>query len=92
MARRGFVFDAACNIWRGPHGITASGIFSVDEPNLRSTRSTVDTSFSRAFELQVIDEKLRAARGLPRPPLVKPVNAFDTNFNPTIKPVDGIPR
>ena len=92
MAKRGFRFDATCNVWRGPHGITASPIFSLDEPTLRSTRSVVDTAFSRAFALQAIDEQLRAKRGLPRPPLVKPVNAFDTNFNPTIKPVDGIPR
>lgn len=38
--------------------------------------------FARASKLMEIDERLKRARGLPRDPLVEPVNQFTPFFSP----------
>lgn len=87
LKKRGFVFNSRCNEWTGPFNIKVSGALSQEDDNQRASRSTVDNAFARVETLQVVDEQLRAARGQPRPPLVPPLNIFDTNFNPTIRPL-----
>lgn len=81
LSKRGFVFNQSSNVWNGPFGLSVTGYLNEDDP-LTSPGLRVDNGFARVATLQQLDEHLRAKRGLPRPPLVKPVNEFDTNFTP----------
>ena len=92
LQKRGFVLNDRCNVWIGPFGLRVSTIYTNEEENLGSTTNAVNISFARNQELNFVDEQLRDRRGQDRPPLVKPINRFDTNFNPTIRPQAQPPR
>lgn len=81
LAKRSFVYNASTDVWHGPFGLTVSGYLNQDDP-LISASLTVDNGFARVAVLQQLDEQLRAKRGLPRPPLIKPVDEYTTNFTP----------
>lgn len=81
LGKRGFVYNPSTDIWHGPFGLTVSGYLNQDDP-LISPGLTVDNGFARVATLQQLDEQLRAKRGLPRPPLIKPVDEFTPNFSP----------
>lgn len=81
LLKRGFSFNASSNVWNGPFGLTVTGYLNNDDPAI-SPGLTIDNGFARVATLQEVDERLRARRGLPRPPLIKPVDGFTTNFTP----------
>jgi hypothetical protein len=81
LRKRGFSFNRSTNIWHGPFGLTVTGYLNRNDP-LISPELSIDNDFARVATLQEIDEKLRAKRGLPRPPLVRPVDEFTPNFTP----------
>ena len=81
LSKRGFVFNQSVNQWHGPFGLTVSGYLNGNDP-LISPGLSIDNDFARVATLQLLDEQLRAKRGLPRPPLIKPVNEFTPNFTP----------
>jgi len=81
LQKRGFAFNQSVNVWNGPFGLSVTGYLNEDNPSTAPGMAT-DNGFARVATLQQVDEQLRAKRGLPRPPLVKPVNEFTTDFTP----------
>jgi hypothetical protein len=81
LAQRGFTFNRSTNQWHGPFGLTVSGYLNHNDP-LISPGLRTDNDFARVATLQQLDEQLRARRGLPRPPLIRPVDEFTPNFTP----------
>lgn len=84
LAQRGFVFNTSAGVWVGPFNIQQSGYLNEDSQILSPGRA-IDNGYARADVIRSIDEQLRAARGLPRGPLVKPVNEFSPDFQPYIQ-------
>jgi hypothetical protein len=60
LITRGFVYYGRKNLWVGPYNVQIAGDFNWD------LRDWVKTA--RVEQLSMLDEKLRAKRGLPRPP------------------------
>ena len=60
LIRRGFVYHGKRNLWVGPYNVQVHGDYNWD------LRDFVKTA--RVEQLAMLDEKLRAKRGLPRPP------------------------
>jgi hypothetical protein len=81
LKKRGFVYNCSTNMWNGPFGLSVTGYLNSNDP-LISPGLSIDNDFARVAALQQIDEQLRAKRGLPRPPLVRPVDEFTPNFTP----------
>lgn len=60
MEERGFFYDLRSNQWRGSFGITYCGDLNFDQ--------RPSSNRARDEALQEIDERLRAGRGICRPP------------------------
>jgi hypothetical protein len=60
LIERGFVYFAKKNLWVGPYNVQIKGDYNWD------LRDFVKTA--RVEQLAMLDGKLRAKRGLPRPP------------------------
>lgn len=84
LQKRGFVFDAQRNQWHGPFGLTVTGALNAtpDDSSHRWSLREVDHAYARVDVLRLLDERLRARRGLTRPPLVKPANPYSPNYEP----------
>ena len=82
MEERGFFYDSRSNQWRGSFGITECGDLNFDQ------RPSADRA--RDETLADVDEKLRAARGICRPPPFKPKLKPNTigSFPPVRLPPD----
>jgi hypothetical protein len=84
MANRGFRYDDCSGNWYGPFNIIVPGAVTTDGPSVYqpSPRASVDNAIARADLIRTVDVQLAAKRGVPRPPLVKSVDEFTTNFTP----------
>jgi len=60
LIERGFHYCEKQNLWIGPYNVQVKGDYNWD------LRPFVETA--RVEQLAMLDEKLRAKRGLPRPP------------------------
>ena len=60
LNKRGFVYFGKKNLWVGPYNIQVKGDWNWDHRDFVKT--------ARVEQLAMLDEKLRAKRGLPRPP------------------------
>ena len=60
LIKRGFVFYEKKNLWVGPFNVQINGQWNWD------LRPFVETA--RIEQLAMLDEQIRAKRGLPRPP------------------------
>ena len=81
LVKRGFTFNAGCNQWHGPFGLTVTGYLNADDQIFGPGRE-VDNAFARVSALKQLDEQLRAKRGLPNPPLVQPAKEFSPDYQP----------
>lgn len=81
LQQRGFIFNTTAGVWVGPFNIQVSGYLNDDNQILAPGRA-IDNSYARASAIQFIDEQLRARRGQPRPPLVRPANEFSPDYQP----------
>lgn len=84
LKTRGFRYDAGRGVWYGPFNLTVTGAVNDDGPSVYqpSPRASVDNALSRADLIRTVDTQLSGKRGVPRPPLVKSVDEFTTNFTP----------
>ena len=60
LTERGFVYHGRKNLWVGPYNVQVNGDYNWDRRDFVKT--------ARIEQLAMLDEKLRAKRGLPRPP------------------------
>lgn len=83
LMQRGFTYNSTAGVWVGPFNIQVSGYLN-DDNQITAPGRGIDNGYARASAINFIDEQLRAKRGLPRPPLVKPVNEFSPDYQPYI--------
>ena len=82
LRSRGFTYHASKSVWVGPFNIQVSGYLTDPLAEIRGPERDVGNQHARASKLSEIDMRLKSARGLPRDPLVEPVNQFTPYFSP----------
>jgi len=80
---RGFTHNVGCGLWVGPFNIRVTDALSIRQQT-RGPERNVGNQFARASSIGQIDEQLRAARGLPRVPLVEPTDRFTSTLSPYV--------